>query len=290
MKMTAIYCVARHRFCVTADEEYLRLMDNYEPFSDDTLHPLPKVFDLSITPGPQPAYTEHFRQVDGEQTIICGNTSEGLHFFAFQWCGTMAGSLVCSDDYREGRLILSGKFTKLAIDNALMIMYALATAGENTLLFHAAAVSLHGKGYMFLGPSGTGKSTHARLWMQYVSGAELFNDDNPVVRIGDNGIATVYGSPWSGKTRCYRNVSYPLGGIVQLSQATCNKISPLRGLHAYAALMSAVSGTRFDRKIADGLHATESLLVETVRVWHMECLPDMEAARMCESAISTHSH
>ncbi len=83
---------------------------------------------------------------------------------------------------------------------------------------------------MFLGPSGTGKSTHASLWLENVEGTELVNDDNPVVRILDDGSIKVYGSPWSGKTPCYLNVNYPLGGIVNLIQASHNKISRLGGI------------------------------------------------------------
>lgn len=286
VRLTKDYCVAGHRFGVTADEEYLRLMDNYEPFSDSSQDAiLPKAFALTIMTGDSPDYSEELRQVDEEQTITCGKRSDGSSVFGFQWCGVTVGWLVCSDDYRNSRLIMTGRFRKLAIDNALMIMYALATAGEMTVLFHAAVVSLHGRGYMFLGPSGTGKSTHARLWIQHIPGAELVNDDNPVVRIGDDGIAMVYGSPWSGKTPCYRNVSYPLGGIVLLSQAPYNKIHRLVGIRAYAVLIPSISGKRWDRRIADGLHATENRLAGSVAVWHMQCLPDKEAAEMCESAI-----
>lgn len=88
-------------------------------------------------------------------------------------------------------------------------LFALSTDDKGTVLFHAAVVSHEGRGYMFLGPSGTGKSTHASLWLKYIDGTELVNDDNPVVRITDDGQATVFGSPWSGKTPCYRHVSYP---------------------------------------------------------------------------------
>ena len=74
-----------------------------------------------------------------------------------------------------------------------MLMYALATAGNDTLLLHAVVLSCEGKGYLFLGPSETGKSTHARLWLKHIEGTELVNDDHPVVR---NGV--VNGSPWGG--------------------------------------------------------------------------------------------
>lgn len=284
--MTRKYCVAGHLFGLTAGVEDVRLMDNYEPFSATSDAGQPKIFTLDIAPGTAPAYTEEVRQDDGEQVIICGKTSGSSPVFAFQWHGVTAGWLVSCDDYKVARLITTGRLTKFAIDNALMIMYALSTAEKNTLLFHAAVVSHRGKGYMFLGPSGTGKSTHARLWLRNIKGAELVNDDNPVVRIGDDGIAMVFGSPWSGKTPCYRNVGYPIGGIVQLSQAPRNEIGRLSAIRAYAAIMQSVSGKRWERRIADGVHSTQSRLTASVAVWHMQCLPDKEAAEICETAVT----
>jgi serine kinase of HPr protein (carbohydrate metabolism regulator) len=168
----------------------------------------------------------------------------------------------------------------MMLNSALMIMFTLATAGKGTLLFHAAVVSQEGKGYLFLGPSGTGKSTHAQLWLKHIDGTELVNDDNPVVRDG-----VVYGSPWSGKTPCYRNVSVPIGGIVMLSQAPYNKIRRLKGIEAYVAVVESVGSKVWDNRIAEGQHQTENDLASTIPMWHLECLPDEEAARLCHDTI-----
>lgn len=83
-----------------------------------------------------------------------------------------------------------------------------------------------------------------------------------------DGTAVVYGTPWSGKTPCYRNVSAPLGGIVLLSQAPYNKIVRLQGIGAYAAVVPSISGKRWDSRIADGLHETENALAGNIPVWH----------------------
>lgn len=274
MKETRYYKVAGHRFCVTGEAEGFA---NYKPFLCEEGE---TVFALSIGDGEAPEYVEELRQEDEGQEIICGKTAADEAVFEFHWWNDTAGWLICSADYHEGRLITTGRHVKMAIDNALMVLYALATADRQTALFHAAVVSYEGKGYMFLGPSGTGKSTHAGLWLRYIAGTALVNDDNPVVRDG-----VVYGSPWSGKTPCYRNVHYPLGGIVVLSQAPYNRIQRLSGLHAYAALVASISGKRWDARIADGLHQTENALASTVPVWHLECLPDEEAARVCQLTI-----
>ena len=278
---TRYYNVAGHAFCVTAGENDFGRMQNYEPFATTPHDPL---FTLTVGEGEPPAYTEEFRQEEEGQVIVCGKTDDGRPVFVFCWDGQTAGWLVCSADYREARLITTGYARKMAIDNALMILYALMTADKNTLLFHAAVVSHEGHGYMFLGKSGTGKSTHASLWLQHIMGTELVNDDNPVVHIID-GSAIVYGSPWSGKTPCYRNVSHPLGGIVLLSQAPYNKIERLQGIAAYMAVVTSVSGMRWEKRMADGLHRTENMLAPTVAIWHLECLPDQEAATLCQTTI-----
>lgn len=284
---TAYYEVGGHVFSVSGGEEFLALMENYAPFHCDTdVTDGERAFSLTIGGSEVPLYSEELRQEEEGQEIVCGKTAGGKAVFEFRWWNEIAGWLVCSPDYREGRLLTTGRYTKMAVDNALMVLYALATAASGTVLFHAAVVSHEGKGYMFLGPSGTGKSTHARLWLKYIDGTALVNDDNPVVRLAADGLPVVYGSPWSGKTPCYRNVSYPLGGIVLLSQAPYNKIHRLGGIHAYASLVASISGKRWDSRVADGLHATENALASTVPVWHLECLPDEEAAKLCHAQIS----
>lgn len=283
---TAYYEVGGHVFSVSGGEEFLVLMENYAPFHCDTdVTDGERAFSLTIGGSEVPLYSEELRQEEEGQEIVCGKTADGKAVFEFRWWNEIAGWLVCSPDYREGRLLTTGRYTKMAVDNALMVLYALATAASGTVLFHAAVVSHEGKGYMFLGPSGTGKSTHARLWLKYIDGTALVNDDNPVVRLAADGLPVVYGSPWSGKTPCYRNVSYPLGGIVLLSQAPYNKIHRLGGIHAYASLVASISGKRWDSRVADGLHATENALASTVPVWHLECLPDEEAAKLCSLTI-----
>ena len=285
MQNIKYYKVADVLFSVTADDGDFALMTNYEPFVCDDGSSASAVFQLSVKEGDTVAYTEEMRQDDEGQMIVCGKTGDGNPVFEFIWANETAGWLLGSQDYRQATLVVTGRYRKLAIDNALMILYALSTAELGVALFHSSTVSFGDKAYMFLGVSGTGKSTHSSLWLKYIEGTELLNDDNPVVRVSDNGNATVYGSPWSGKTPCYRNLSYPLGGIVLLSQAPYNNIHRLQGIHAYVALVPSISGKRWDKRIADGLHNTENALAMNVPTWHLECLPDEAAAQLCHKNI-----
>ena len=289
MCMTKYFKVADVVFAVTASDDDFGLMKNYEPFVFDNDKRESAVFNLTVSEGDTMAYTEEMRQDDEGQVIVCGKTANGSPVFEFIWANKTAGWLQYPHDYRQASLTVTGSYRKLAIDNALMILFALSTASHGVALFHSSTVSYANKAYMFLGVSGTGKSTHSSLWLKHIKGTELLNDDNPVVRVFDDGHVTVYGSPWSGKTPCYRNLSYPLGGIVLLSQAPYNKIHRLSGIQAYVALVPSISGKRWDKQIADGLHQTEDALAKTVPTWHLECLPDEAAAQLCCKTISGES-
>ena len=182
-------------------------------------------------------------------------------------------------------ILIRLRFTKTMDVDVWNYFHFILGAEMDTLLFHASVVCRGGKAYMFLGPSGTGKSTHTRLWLRYIDGSRLLNDDNPVVRIEADGEAEVYGSPWSGKTPCYVNEHYPLGAIVRLRQAPHNAIRQMSPIEAYATMASSVSGKRWEKNIADGLHRALNSLTATARMWHMDCLPDEAAAKMTSSTI-----
>jgi hypothetical protein len=72
-----------------------------------------------------------------------------------------------------------------------------------------------------------------------------------------------------------------VGAIVKLDQAPHNEIVRLKGIMAYAALVPSISGKRWDKQQAEGLHQTEDLLAQLVPVWHLDCLPDEGAAQLC---------
>lgn len=171
------------------------------------------------------------------------------------------------------------------VNNSLMLLFAMFTAGRKALLMHASVVTCKGMAYMFLGKSGTGKSTHSKLWLQYVENTDLLNDDNPVVRVMNDNCVRVFGSPWSGKTPCYRNENAVLGGIVKLSQAPVNVIKRVKGVHAYISVLPSASGMKWNKTLTEGMHNTLTEIAGRVPVFQLECLPDAEAARLCSESL-----
>ena len=174
------------------------------------------------------------------------------------------------------------------LDFLLMMAFGFAAPRSGALLMHASVIGLGGKAMLFLGASGTGKSTHAALWLTHVAGATLVNDDNPVVSLTADGGATVSGSPWSGKTPCYRQLTMPVTAFVRLEQAPHNNLCRLGGAHAYAALLPSCADMPWDSALHDATCRLVARLASEVIVARLRCLPDADAARLSHSLTDTY--
>lgn len=161
----------------------------------------------------------------------------------------------------------------------------LAASKHHTAAIHSSVIVANNEAIMFLGESGTGKSTHTRLWRENIEGATLLNDDSPFLRIVE-GKAIVYGSPWSGKTPCYKSESYPLRAIVRLSQAPHNAMRKLRGAQAIGALLPSMPPAfAFDKELEERMIDILSATMADVAVYHLECLPNAEAAHLSYNTV-----
>ncbi len=303
MRKTYRYRVADHLFAVSIPQELLaennKLMAAYRPFETEEMIAGDEtdgqatgevLFHLDIMPTEEVAlpadFAEETRQTEDGQTIVSGQLANGRKAIAYDWDGRMA-FVESSADYASATLHTTAYRLQNAVDNTLMLLFAFATAPQQTLLFHSSTVVWQDKGYMFLGVSGTGKSTHSRLWLKNIPNTHLLNDDNPVVRISPEGMPIVYGSPWSGKTPCYKNEQYPVGAIVMLHQAPANDIRQANVLEGYVAITESVSGKRWEKSIADGLHATTDAVLKGCKVFLLGCLPDDDAAKVCWNCVTS---
>lgn len=192
-------------------------------------------------------------------------------------------------NFKEYRTDMSAEhICKDVLNNMLMLSFTFATIDKKSLMIHSSVAVLNGKAYMFLGKSGTGKSTHCRLWLKNFKNADILNDDNPILKF-ENGETVVYGSPWSGKGAVYKNERYKVGGIARLAQAPYNKIERRTGAKAFALLYSSCSKLPWSEACMNALCATLSDIVGTTPIYYLECLPDDAAAQLsCSTMTSNH--
>lgn len=169
----------------------------------------------------------------------------------------------------------------------LWMCLGMAFAPQGILAIHSSAIRLGDEAVLFLGESGTGKSTHTRLWRNHIPGAELLNDDSPLVGMHD-GRPTAWGSPWSGKTPCYRSERATIRAFVRLRQAPHNRIRRLSPLAAIGALLpSCAPSFAYDGALQDAVCTALSDLLAAVPVYELECLPDPNAARLAHATLFT---
>ncbi len=110
----------------------------------------------------------------------------------------------------------------------------------DAFVFHGAAIEYNGKAYLFTAPSGTGKSTHIRLWKQHLGNdVRIVNGDKPVLRLTENGV-NACSTPWAGKEGWHRNCMVPLGGICLLRRGEANRIRKAEPLTQFDALLRQV--------------------------------------------------
>ena len=168
---------------------------------------------------------------------------------------------------------------------ALWLAMGMLSLPSKMVLIHSSTIVHRGRAVLFLGESGTGKSTHTRLWLKCIPDAHLLNDDSPVLAV-ENGEAVVYGSPWSGKTHCYHQLRFPLAGVVRLSQAPYNSIRRLSVIGALSAMHpSCPPALAQDDMYQDCIVDLLADVLETVPVFHLECLPNEDAAWTSHDAI-----
>lgn len=314
MTKTKSYKVAGHIFSFTLPDSQ-KLWDSleqaYSPFEIAAAEPDEEIFSLELVKELPEGKRECVYDVpteDGEtvvklyrqdsegcgvggksdggcETADGGASGDGWYFeTAPDRNQPIAARIWAERDFRHAKMTLSTRLLRDAvfgINNAAMLLFAFASAFRGTLEMHASVIENNGKAYLFLGKSGTGKSTHSRLWLEHIPDSVLMNDDNPAVRVWPDGRIICYGTPWSGKTPCYKNVEAPVGAFLQLRQWPENIIRKMSVLESYSSLYSSISGMKDDScPMADALNDTLDKTLSAIPCYHLDCLPDAAAAQL----------
>lgn len=269
----------------------MHLLRSFEPFRVDTLNEEAPLFQLTVddTLKARPKDTrERIRTFDtgNGDTIVDQLDDGGYQYIIKNINGVECCLLIANKDFDKCYCALNGNYNMrcFGLNNALMMIFSFAGSRRQAVMMHASLVRQNGYGYAFIAKSGTGKSTQVSMWLRYLPGCDLMNDDNPIVRIIDNK-AYIYGSPWSGKTPCYRNIKAPLGAITRIDRAKHNSVDVLSPVEAFASILPSCSTMKWDLEIFNNICNTVTKLIETTGIYTLHCLPNKEAAEVCNQAI-----
>lgn len=290
------YTIAEHPIRIEFLEDGrndTRLLPSFAPFEIEGQHEEETLFfqltvDDTMRPEPKER-RERIRKFDtGNGETVVDLVDDGGYQYIIKDINGAECCLLRSDkEFRRCRCALNGNYNmrSFGLNNALMLIFAFAGSRHDTLLIHASLVRQNGYGYAFIAKSGTGKSTHVSLWLRHLPGCDLMNDDNPIVRIID-GEAYIFGGPWSGKTPCYRNVKARLGAITRIDRAPANSIERLAPIEAFASFLPSCSSMKWDEDIFNRICNTVTKIIETTAIYTLHCLPNEEAAILCNKTIS----
>ena len=184
------------------------------------------------------------------------------------------------DREREDEKAPDGYLESLAIYRKLCENFV----QRNILLIHSAAIAVDGKAYLFTAPSGTGKTTHIKLWMEkFGEKAFVVNGDKPLVSVTPEEIR-VWGTPWDGKEHWNTNISVPVAGICQIGRGEQNEICPVSASDALSLLFAQT----YRPETESGMRKSVQLLAEIARrvpVWRLKCNMSTEAAEVSYAAM-----
>ncbi len=146
----------------------------------------------------------------------------------------------------------------------------------DAIVFHGAAIEYEGNAYLFTAPSGTGKSTHIRLWRKHLGEAvKIVNGDKPILRLTDRGVL-VCSTPWAGKERWHRNCCVPLKAICYLERGTVDCIRPVQPQQLVTHFLHQVylpqDGEAFDKTLR-----LLNAMTEMVDLFHLQCTMERSA-------------
>lgn len=182
----------------------------------------------------------------------------------------------------EGLDSSNGYLETLAVYRKL----AIALADYDTLLMHGSSIAVDGQGVLFTALSGTGKSTHTRMWHDMLGERFMYiNDDKPLIKVleGDDA-PLVYGTPWDGKHHLSNNVACPLRAIVKLMRGDNNEIREIKPSLMFPTLIQQTF-TSSDPAVASKVLSLLSRLAEKVRFYELYCNMNPEAAEVSYSGI-----
>ncbi len=154
----------------------------------------------------------------------------------------------------------------------------------NGFFLHCSCLEYKGEAIVFTAKSGTGKSTHTRLWREMLKDeVTMINDDKPIVRLID-GTFYIYGTPWNGKHSLSNNIKAPIKAIYYLHQADQNRVTACDPISSISKVLSQTV-LPDDKASMENLLSMTEKLVSTIPVFDLGCNISYDAVNTVLSSL-----
>lgn len=193
------------------------------------------------------------------------------------------GRLFTTKDYRRC-IYFSDGYQKDTIGNLHAVVEA-AMPSIGGSIVHASCIKHKGKAVLFCGPSGMGKSTQARLWMDTYD-CYMLSSDAPAVFPNQSGSGAIaYGMPWDGSDNIMIQEDAPVAAVIELSQSKENRIRKMTSQEAFERMMKQGHTPMWDQEAMFLAIMVMKKIARAVPFYHLDCRPDADAARLVHKTV-----
>jgi hypothetical protein len=163
------------------------------------------------------------------------------------------------------------------------LLFRTAILFTDGLVFHAAGLDDNGKGIVFVGHAGAGKSTQLGQWSDE-PGVVAMNDDRIAVRVEAGG-PRCYGTPWGGTSNIARNHAAPLAALVLIEQAPENAIEPVPPAAAASLVTARAFLPYWDPLLMVRALGNLNAILARVPVYRLRCRPERATGPLVRSVL-----
>ena len=197
----------------------------------------------------------------------------------------IAAEHVHSSRQREAEGLPPRRFSDAYIETlALLRRVSERLLDFDVVLFHGSTVAVDGKAYLFTARSGTGKTTHTKLWLSQLPQAYVLNGDKPFLKVAEDGAVFACGTPWRGKEQYGCNEILPLEAVCLLERDTKNHIEALSAKEGINVLLRQTHFPNDGASMLKALKVVEGIARGT-RLYRLGCNMEPEAARVSIGAM-----
>lgn len=166
---------------------------------------------------------------------------------------------------------------------ACRILFLYLAQKHNMVAIHSSSILYRNKLWLFAGASGTGKSTHTRLWQQ-IFDTPIINGDLNLITYDADG-AVCHGIPWCGTSGISHTESYPIGGIVLLKQSSDDKIEQLPEAQKQLLINQRLISPAWTKELFQNNLNITAQISKQIMVCRLHCTRDKDAAIVMKQAI-----
>lgn len=231
--------------------------------------------------------TEQFEFLNYNCEVSCSKDCNSFKFTA--GTNSIKSIILLSEQVKNSRTgnvkIISSAINSTLLNYALWMFFTLALLPKRLIPIHSSVVIYKESALLFLGESGTGKSTQKNLWLRNFDDAICLNDDSPVLDIKRESVG-IWGSPWSGKGQVYLNKKYKIRAFIRVVRSLDNKIEKISSALAFGALYPSLPPFLHSFELEEDILCDAlSTILEFTPVYNLYCKPENESALITKAEL-----